>query len=370
MPWPATSSRKYDATKRLPTRRPYMSGKTAITVSMSPAAMRRVSSSRLMRPCISGFVDAWVRGSVDGPSRPRTLEPTHLSYVYIHRLPLRVRIERLQSELASDAAAFHAAERFFEMHARSGVDGEITGFDGAGDTHRAGDVARPDRARQAVHRIVRQLDGLRFVAERHHRDDRPEDLLAHDRHLRLHIDEHRRLEVCVAADVPAGGQRRAFALARFDVADDALAMRRGDQRTHLRFVRERLADFHFLKRVDERFREAVVDRLMHEDAAARAAILARVAEGRGDRGGDGAIEIAIVEDHVRRFPAELQRDALDVVGGGAHHVHADFGRAGERDLAHQRMTDQRFADDGALSRHDGEHAFRHACLERELRDLQ
>src|SRR5436853_247566 len=146
MPCPAMSSRKYCATKRLPTSRPYMSGKTAMTVSISPSAMRRFSSSSVMRPCMIGYAVTRLRG--------------------------------------------YAA------------------------------------------------------AERHHRDHRSEDLLAHDRHLRLHVDEDRRLEIRVAADVASRGQRRAFAASCFDVLHHALTMARGDERTHLRFIRQRLADLH------------------------------------------------------------------------------------------------------------------------------
>src|SRR5438067_9529044 len=110
--------------------------------------------------------------------------------------------------------------------------------------------------------------------------------------------------------VAARSEGRTFGSAGGDVREYALAMRGGDERSHLRFVVERIADVHLSERLDERLREAMVDRTLHQDAAARATILAGVAEGGGDGRGDGAIEIAILEDQVGRLAAELQADSF------------------------------------------------------------
>ena len=75
-------------------------------------------------------------------------------------------------------------------------------------------------------------------------------------------------------------------------------MRGRHERSHLRAVVERIADVDLAECLDERLGEAVVDLALHEDAAARAAILAGVAERGRDGGSDGAIEIAIVEDEI------------------------------------------------------------------------
>ena len=55
------------------------------------------------------------------------------------------------------------------------------GLERARDAQRLGAVARPDRAREAVDRVVGQLDRLRLVAERDDHGDRPEDLLGRRR---------------------------------------------------------------------------------------------------------------------------------------------------------------------------------------------
>src|SRR5215212_1411829 len=121
MPCSMTSSTKKRAVMRLPTSRPYMSGKTAMTVSTSPSATERFSCSRSMRPCIS------VRGlrfAVD-------LRPN----IQINRLPLRIRLQRLQPQLPPQAAALHAAEGSFQMDAAAGVDRDVAGLHGTDHAH-------------------------------------------------------------------------------------------------------------------------------------------------------------------------------------------------------------------------------------------
>ena len=60
------------------------------------------------------------------------------------------------------------------------VDREDARLDRACDPQRARAVARPDRAREPVRRVVRDPDRIRLVVERDQRRNRPEDLLARD----------------------------------------------------------------------------------------------------------------------------------------------------------------------------------------------
>ncbi|MNY45943.1 hypothetical protein D3C86_1810810 [compost metagenome] len=46
----------------------------------------------------------------------------------------------------------------------------------------------------------------------------------------------------------------------------------------------------------------------------------------------GVVEIGMRADDGRRLPAQLQRHRREVGGGGAHHVMADVGRAGEQQV--------------------------------------
>ena len=53
----------------------------------------------------------------------------------------------------------------------------------------------------------------------------------------------------------------------------------------------------------------------------------------GARGaGDGGVDVGIIENHVRRFAAEFERDFLQIARRSLHDQLADFGRTGERDF--------------------------------------
>ena len=82
----------------------------------------------------------------------------------------------------------------------------------------------------------------------------------------------------------------------------------------------------------------VVDRPLHEDAAAGRAHLALIDEHAEERAVDGRLEIGVGEEDVRRLAAELERDLLQRAGGAAHDDAADFGAAGERDLVDVRRA--------------------------------
>src|SRR5688500_1585417 len=207
-----TSSTKYCAANRLPTRRPYMSGKAAMIVSMSPSETRRFRVSTSILP---GMIS--------------------LAHIDVDRLPFGVVVERLQSELTSEAALLHPAEGSFQMDAAPGIDRKISSLHGARDTHGATDIARPDRARQAVVAVVGHGDRSGFVIEGHHRDDRSEDLLASDLHVGPRIQKNGWLEIAARAigRVAPGRERGALVPSDLDILHDSLAMRCGDQRSHL-----------------------------------------------------------------------------------------------------------------------------------------
>src|SRR5207253_7125030 len=125
-----------------------------------------------------------------------------------------------------------------------------------------------------------------------------------------------------------------------DEARNGLAVRRRDQRAHLRRLVAGIADLQLARRLDEQLDEAIVGRALDEDARARAAVLARVVEDGVRRSGRGLLEVGVGEDDVRGLAAELERDALDRRGGAGHHAPTDLGRAGEADLRAVRMLDE------------------------------
>ena len=71
---------------------------------------------------------------------------------------------------------------------------------------------------------------------------------------------------------------------------------------------------------------ALVDAPLHVDAVRADAGLARVAELRGDRAVERRLEVGVLEHDERRVAAELEREALDLVGRGADELLADLGR--------------------------------------------
>ena len=147
-------------------------------------------------------------------------------------------------------------------------------------------------------------------------------------------------------------------------------MCRGDERPHLRRVVRGIAHPHAARRVDEKVEEAVVDRLLDQDARARAAVLARVVEDRVRRRGSRLLDVGVLEDHVRRLPSELERDALDRPGRALHDEAPDLRRPGECDLRDVGMLDQALPHDRALADEDVHDAVRNPGLEAQLAEPQ
>ena len=128
-------------------------------------------------------------------------------------------------------------------------------------------------------------------------------------------------------------------LADRDVADDLLVLRLADQRPHLRFRVERIADADLLGALGQALDEAVVDALLHEDARAVGADLAGRIEIAEHGAADGVFEIGVVEDDQRRLAAKLHRRVLHLRAGERQHLAAGRHRAGQRDLGDDRMAE-------------------------------
>ena len=106
------------------------------------------------------------------------------------------------------------------------------------------------------------------------------------------------------------------------------------------------AGFSFAHRGGELVGERVVDRVLHQQPVRAHAGLPGVAVLRHDRAFHRRIQIRIVEDDERRVAAELERQLLDRGRALRHQDLADFGRSGERQLAHDRIGGQLAADLG------------------------
>ncbi len=102
---------------------------------------------------------------------------------------------------------------------------------------------------------------------------------------------------------------------------------------------EPVADLHRLGGGDELVDERAIDGLLHQKARRRDADLAGIAELVGGQQLHGAVEIGVLEHDRRRVAAELHRHALHVLAGERGQMLAHRGRAGERDLADDRMRE-------------------------------
>ena len=110
----------------------------------------------------------------------------------------------------------------------------------------------------------------------------------------------------------------------------------------------------------EALHERVEHAALHQDPAARAAVLTGVVEEAHRRGGRRGVEVGVGEDDVGRLAAELQRHPLELVRRLAHDALADRGRPREADLADVGVGDEPLPHDRPLAGQDREHPFRDA----------
>ena len=171
--------------------------------------------------------------------------------------------------------------------------------------------------------------------------DRAEGLLVRHRASRGDAGDHGRLEELR----PSRGARRrvsssaprssASATWRCDLLDRRLLDQRAD--VDVRGSRPSATTEPRDAASVSRCQEVVVDRVLDEDPVGRDAGLAGVAVLAEQRAGDGGVEVGVVEDDERRVAAELERDLLDLPGALGHQQLPDLGRAGEAELAHERV---------------------------------
>ena len=130
----------------------------------------------------------------------------------------------------------------------------------------------------------------------------------------------------------------------------------------------RVADHHALDGRLEQFQEPVEDTALHQDAAARAAVLAGVVE----HARPGAVAAARSRSESSKMmlallPPSSSVTGLTCCGASGHHLLADLGRPGEHDLAHVGVGDEALADDRALAGQHLEQALGQPGLERRVR---
>ena len=88
------------------------------------------------------------------------------------------------------------------------------------------------------------------------------------------------------------------------------------------------------------------------------------------RAGNGGLQIAVAENDVGRFAAQLQRHFLEVPGGGLKNQFADFRGTGESHFVDVRMRRQGGARGFAIARDDVHHSVGNAGLQNQLAQPQ
>jgi hypothetical protein len=107
--------------------------------------------------------------------------------------------------------------------------------------------------------------------------------------------------------------------------------------------------------------ELVVERLVHERPRAGHAGLSCGGEDAGEQPGLGGVHVGVLEDDVGRLAAELERHLGEALRGGDADRATGLDPAGERDLRHVRVADERLAGRSEPG-DDVEHARREAHL--------
>jgi hypothetical protein len=96
--------------------------------------------------------------------------------------------------------------------------------------------------------------------------------------------------------------------------------------------------------VTQQLREFVVASARDDDAGQRGADLTgQEALGSGELR-CGRLEVGVIEDEGRRFPAEFECVATDPLGHDRGDATASGGRSGEGDLVHARVTHEQLGD--------------------------
>src|SRR5262245_60006954 len=146
---------------------------------------------------------------IRGPARRRRAGPPWCSEIETrdgrasgpaeHGLQLEELFEAGLAPLATVARLLVAAEAGGEVRTRA-VDVHVAGADLLRHLTGALGIARRDVSGESVQRVVGDLDRLRIALVGQDGEDRPEDLLAGDRHVVADVAEHGRLDEVAARE--------------------------------------------------------------------------------------------------------------------------------------------------------------------------
>ena len=208
-------------------------------------------------------------------------------------------------------------------------------------------VLGPDRAGQAVDRVVGDPDRVVLVGEGLDGEHGTEGLVLHDAHPAAYAAEHGRLEEVAVGQLALGRPLAAdedlcsLGDPRLDVRRDLVEVLLGDQRTCLGLLVEGTTQSDVTRPLDELGDELLGDGLLDHQPRTGRADLAGVEEHRGHRHVEGGRAVGVGEDDVGVLAAQLEGDLLHGAGRRGHDALAGAEPTGERDEVDARVLAQR-----------------------------
>jgi len=113
--------------------------------------------------------------------------------VDLYGLDFRVVLNGILAKLTPNTRLLEATERYVVVDEVVAVNPDGSGMQSIGGLKGLGDVFGEDCSSEAVHRVIGEFQQVILVVELGHDDNRAEDLLFDDPHLRFDISEDRRL---------------------------------------------------------------------------------------------------------------------------------------------------------------------------------
>src|SRR5437879_3632298 len=268
--------------------------------------------------------------------------------------------------LLAEARLLRPAKRQLVVGDDDRVHPRVAGLELLHRAMRGGHVGGPDRRTQAELRVVGKTEPFIEVFDLAHRQRRSEDLFLPHAGVVGHLADDGRLDepaLLVLGTVrPAASvdQLRATIERVLELGLDLGALRFGVHRAHAAVLVEPITRLELRRARDELLQERVIGALLNVKPLRGKTLLAAVEEAADrDRAG-GAFEVGIVEHDAWIAAAELERDLLQGLGRFRHHALARRRGAGERDLADQRMLDDRLTC--RLAADDVDHSVRQAAF--------
>ncbi len=239
----------------------------------------------------------------------------------------------------ADAGILVAAEGSAFGNAVVAVHPHTAGFNAAGNADGPVDISGPDCAAKAVLALVGHGDDFIFVLELDDAGHGSEDFFLGHAHVVGNIAEQGGTqeaalgEFAFCGSLAAAENCSAFFLADFHVFENLLHLALVDLAAHLGGRIKRQADLDGVEALYGLGDELVVDAFLYKDTGACAADLALVEEDAHLQAVHGHFKVAVIEEDVGRLAAQFQRGRNDAVGCSQGDLTADFGGAGEGQLA-------------------------------------